>query len=126
MTLSRRGFLRLGAATGGALALGFHLPGCAFLPGPSATAQSFAATGELRPNAWLRILPDDRILFALDRVEMGQGTMTSHAMLIAEELEVDPRRIEIEHAARLEGDLLPERGGQAKHHGALDLRAHEL
>ena len=45
-----------------------------------------AKTGELKPNAWIRITPDDRIIFTLDRVEMGQGTMTSGATLIAAEL----------------------------------------
>src|SRR5207237_6597540 len=50
------------------------------------------------PDAWLRITPDNRVILVLDRVEMGQGTMTSHAMLLAEELEVDPARIEIEFA----------------------------
>lgn len=98
MTLSRRGFLRLSGAAGGALAIGVHLPGCALLPGPSELSRTFAATGELAPNAWLRIGADDRIVFLLDRVEMGQGTMTSHATLLAEELEVDPRRIEVQHA----------------------------
>src|SRR5262249_2970766 len=39
-----------------------------------------------------------RIRFVLDRVEMGQGTMTSHAALLAEELDVDPARIEVELA----------------------------
>ncbi|HTJ45160.1 MAG TPA: xanthine dehydrogenase family protein molybdopterin-binding subunit, partial [Kofleriaceae bacterium] len=55
----------------------------------------YEATGDFRPNAWLRITHDDRIVFTLDRVEMGQGTMTSHATLIGEELEVDPSKIEV-------------------------------
>ena len=57
-----------------------------------------ASTGIFRPSAWLAIYPDDRIVLTLDRVEMGQGTTTSHAMLIAEELEVDPAWLEVEHA----------------------------
>ena len=84
---------------GGALALGFIL-------GPIVDRQrrqrailaTADATGEFRPNAWLVVHPDDRIVFTLDRVEMGQGTMTSHAMLIGEELEVDPTAIEVEFA----------------------------
>lgn len=97
--VTRRRFLKASAVGGGALAL-------AFVVGPvvgryrrrrdmRATAE---ATGEFRPNAWLVIHPDNRIVFTLDRVEMGQGTMTSHPMLIAEELEVDPTVIEVELA----------------------------
>jgi isoquinoline 1-oxidoreductase subunit beta len=99
VTPSRRDVLKLGALGGGALVVGVHLPGCWLVPGPSAMRRHAAKTGELKPNAWIRITPDDRIIFTLDRVEMGQGTMTSGATLIAEELEVDPARIEIEMAA---------------------------
>ena len=95
---TRRAFLQLGAAAGGALVLGIDLAGCALVPGPGRIERHFDATGEFKPSAWLRILPDDRIVFTLDRVEMGQGTMTSHATLVAEELEVDPARIEVELA----------------------------
>jgi isoquinoline 1-oxidoreductase beta subunit len=95
---SRRAALKLGAAAGGSLVLGLHLPGCWVVPGPGAVARHGTATGELRPNAWLRITPDDRVIFTLDRVEMGQGTMTSHATLIAEELAIDPARITVELA----------------------------
>ena len=97
--VTRRRFLKASAVGGGALAL-------AFVVGPvvgryrrrrdmRATAE---ATGKFHPNAWLVIHPDNRIVFTLDRVEMGQGTMTSHPMLIAEELEVDPAVIEVELA----------------------------
>ncbi len=87
-SLPRRDFLRVVALAGGGLALGFELPGCTpNLPLP--------AGGDFAPNAWLRITTQDRYLFALDRVEMGQGTTTSHATLLAEELDVDPRRLEV-------------------------------
>ena len=97
--LTRRRFLKASATGGGALVV-------AFVVGPivgryrdrrtmRATAEE---TGRFEPNAWLAIHPDDRIVFTLDRVEMGQGTMTSHPMLIAEELEVDPSVIEVEFA----------------------------
>jgi CO/xanthine dehydrogenase Mo-binding subunit len=88
---SRRDFLRAGAALTGGLVIGFVLPGCH--PQDAATADRADEKGEFAPNAWLRITPDDRIVFVLDRVEMGQGTMTSHTTLLAEELEVDPARI---------------------------------
>ncbi|WP_394843149.1 molybdopterin-dependent oxidoreductase [Pendulispora brunnea] len=93
MNPSRRDLLRFA----GGLVLALHLPGC----GRSSEAPPAPGTPPARPgtafepNAWLRIYPDDRIVFVLDRVEMGQGTMTSHPMIMAEELEVDPQRIEI-------------------------------
>jgi isoquinoline 1-oxidoreductase/isoquinoline 1-oxidoreductase beta subunit len=89
--ISRRDFL-VGAASGALVV------GCAFAPGEGAVRAAYRRTGAFRPNAWLRILPDDRIVFTLDRVELGQGTTTSHAALICEELEVDPRRLTIEAA----------------------------
>src|SRR5439155_8052376 len=80
-------------ASGGAFVVG-----CALRPAGSAIWRHQRRTGEFQPNAWIRILPDNTIVFTLDRVEMGQGTMTSHAALVAEELEVDPRVLKIEHA----------------------------
>lgn len=99
----RRGFLQVVLAAGGALALGVSLPACA--PYDVKTVTHFGRTGQFHPNAWLKIFPNDRVVLVLDRVEMGQGTATSHAMLLGEELEVSPRRIEFEHApARREYD----------------------
>ncbi len=49
-------------------------------------------------DAWLQISSDDRVVLQLDRVEMGQGTMTGFATLVAEELEVDPSSIEVRTA----------------------------
>lgn len=51
--------------------------------------------GAFRPNAFITITPDDRILFALTRAEMGQGISTGYAMLVAEELEVPVEKIEV-------------------------------
>ncbi|WP_394832598.1 molybdopterin-dependent oxidoreductase [Pendulispora rubella] len=86
MNPSRRDLLKFA----GGLALAMHLPACGRSSGaPTGPGTSF------EPNAWLRIFSDDRIVFVLDRVEMGQGTMTSHVMMLAEELEVDPQRMEV-------------------------------
>jgi CO/xanthine dehydrogenase Mo-binding subunit len=101
--LGRRKFLEVLLAAGGAMAVGVSLPGCA--PWDAKTVTHFGRTGEFHPNAWVKIHPDDRVTLVLDRVEMGQGTSTSHATLLGEELEVDPRRIHVEHApARREYD----------------------
>ena len=89
--MNRRSFL----ISSGASAL---VVGCALGPTGGKVWRYFRQTGEFQPNAWLRILADNTVIFTLDRVEMGQGTMTSHAMLVAEELEVDPTKLKIEHA----------------------------
>ncbi len=52
----------------------------------------------LEPNAFLQVTPDGRFIFQLDRVEMGQGTMTGLTTLVAEELDVDPARFEVRFA----------------------------
>jgi isoquinoline 1-oxidoreductase beta subunit len=88
---SRRTFL-VGSASGALVV------GCALGPTGGPMWRQFRRTGELRPSAWIRILPDSTVIFTLDRVEMGQGTTTSHAALVAEELEVDPRKLVIEAA----------------------------
>ena len=89
--LSRRTFL-VGSASGALVV------GCALGPTGGPVWQHFRVTGELRPNAWIRILADNTVIFMLDRVEMGQGTTTSHAALVCEELEVDPRKLVIQAA----------------------------
>ena len=51
--------------------------------------------GAFKPNAFITITPDDRVIYACTKAEMGQGTTTGHAMLVAEELEVPVEKIEI-------------------------------
>ncbi len=89
--MNRRSFLISSAS--GALVVG-----CALGPTGSAMKRHQQRTGEFKPNAWIKILPDGTIVFTLDRVEMGQGTMTSSAALVCEELEVDPKALKIENA----------------------------
>ncbi len=91
---TRRELLR-GLGGGAGLLLALSLPQCrraAALAGPEAPSGTFA------PNAWIRITEDNRIIFILDRIEMGQGVMTGHAQMVAQELLVDPSVLEIEFA----------------------------
>jgi isoquinoline 1-oxidoreductase beta subunit len=82
---SRRKFIvGSAAAAGGGLALGLHLP---FGIG-SAAAQS-AGSVEPEVNAWVVVKPDDTCVIRVARSEMGQGTHTGLAQLVAEELECD-------------------------------------
>jgi isoquinoline 1-oxidoreductase subunit beta len=84
---SRRAFVIGSAAAGGGLALGFDLGG-----GP-ARAQG-AAGAEV--NAWVVVKPDDTCVIRIARSEMGQGTHTGLAQLVAEELQCDWSKIAIE------------------------------
>ena len=81
---SRRRFLVSSAAAGGGLALGFQLP---FGVAEVAAAPSAAPIPEI--NAWVVVKPDSTCVIRIARSEMGQGTLTGLAQLVAEELECD-------------------------------------
>ena len=80
--ISRRSFLITSAMAGGGLAIGLRFPLL-----ESALAQTQASNPEI--NAWVLIHPDDSVVIRIARSEMGQGTLTSLAQLVAEELECD-------------------------------------
>ncbi len=86
--LNRRSFI-IGSAAAGGLALGFRLP---FGAG---TAEASTATPEL--GVWVVIQPDDTVVIRMARSEMGQGTITGLAQLVAEELECDWSKITTEY-----------------------------
>jgi isoquinoline 1-oxidoreductase beta subunit len=87
--LSRRKFIvGSAAAAGGGLALGMNVP---FLSG--AQAQNGAAA---EVNVWVAIRPDDTCVIRIARSEMGQGTLTGLAQLVAEELECDWSKVRTE------------------------------
>ena len=92
----RRGFLKVAAAAGGSLMVGFWtLPGEALA---ATAAKGAAATAPADLNAFIAIGADDSITLTMPKVEMGQGVYTSIPMLIAEELEVDMEQIVLRHA----------------------------
>ena len=66
-----------------------HLPGAKYGCGISAT----------EVNAWILIHPDDRVVIRIARSEMGQGTLTALAQLVAEELDCDWSRVSTEFAS---------------------------
>ncbi len=88
--LSRRKFIVGSAAAGGGLALGFNLP---FIG--KAEAQTKASAGS-EINAWVVVRPDDTCVIRIARSEMGQGTETGLAQLVAEELECDWKKVAVE------------------------------
>src|SRR6266849_8228010 len=88
----RRECLKKSAAGGTALVIGFCLPG---------KFEALAATPPPEPvaaNAWVRIAPDDTVTILIDKSEMGQGILTALAMLLAEELEFDWKKVKTEFA----------------------------
>lgn len=90
---TRRGFLRVSAASGGGMLLALAL-------GPAAhrAAQAQPAPPAFAPNAWIRIGADGVVTMTMGFVEMGQGTYTSVPMLLAEELELPLSQVRLEHA----------------------------
>ena len=95
--LSRRGFLRTSAA---GLVLSVTWPEGLIRAAQPRRAQYGRGRGEseVRPNAYLHIAPDDSITFEIVKGEMGQGTVTSLSMLLAEELDCDWQKIRTQFA----------------------------
>ncbi len=89
-TLNRRAFVIGSAAIGSGLALGLDIP----FGGPTVVR---AADGAPEVNAWVVIRPDDTVVIRIARSEMGQGTLTGLAQLVAEELECDWSKVTTEY-----------------------------
>ncbi len=90
--VSRRQFLKSSAAIGGGLALEFSTAGAAL-------AQVGGATSPLEVTHWIVIRPDDTVVIRIARSEMGQGSLTGLAQLVAEELECDWNKVSTEFAS---------------------------
>ncbi len=84
----RRQFLQQATVLSGALVLGFQAP--------SAQAASSSAVNEV--THWVVIQPDDTVVIRIARSELGQGSMTGLAMLVAEELGCDWAKVRAEYA----------------------------
>ena len=83
--ITRRDFIASASAAGGGLVLSFHVP--------------FAQAQEAKPeiNAWVVVKPDDSVVIRIARAEMGQGTLTGLAQMVAEELECNWAKVSTEH-----------------------------
>ena len=87
--ISRRSFVIASAAIGGGLAIGIN---------PfSSSAALRAADGSPEITAWVVIRPDDTVVIRIARSEMGQGSLTGLAQLVAEELECDWNKVTWEY-----------------------------
>jgi isoquinoline 1-oxidoreductase beta subunit len=82
--LSRRAFIVAAAAAGGGLVVGLQL------------ANRGTGGGTVEIHNWITVAPDSTTTIRIARMEMGQGTMTALAQLIAEELAVDWSKVKTE------------------------------
>src|SRR5436309_10306687 len=76
--ITRREFVQTGAG----LVIGFYLP-------PRLVGAARRAEAPFAPNAWARVGTDGIVTLTVDKSEMGQGSQTGLAMILAEELEAD-------------------------------------
>ena len=81
-TLNRRDLIVNASKISAGLTIGFVIPQIA----GSATAAEVAPE---EINAWVKILPNDTVVIRIARSEMGQGSLTGLAQLVAEELDCD-------------------------------------
>lgn len=96
---SRRRFLLTSVSMGAGLTLGVHLTGCGKQNDMETKASEKAgAKKAYEPNAFVRIHPDNTITVIIKHLEMGQGTFTGLATLVAEELDASWDQIKTEAA----------------------------
>jgi isoquinoline 1-oxidoreductase beta subunit len=92
--VSRREFLIRSTALGAGFSLGLYLPFGARADGTPGKPGSHDVP---EVNAWVVIEPDDTVIVRIARSEMGQGTLTGLAQLVAEELECDWSKVTTEY-----------------------------
>lgn len=88
--MNRRAFVIGTAAVGTGLAIGLDIP----FGGPAVVR---AADGSPEVGAWVVVRPDDTVVIRIARSEMGQGSLTGLAQLVAEELECDWSKVTTEY-----------------------------
>src|ERR1700736_1416888 len=89
--LGRRSFLKATAAAAAGPPIGFYWAG--------PTRRALAAdAGAFAPNAFLRVAADNSVTVIAKHLEMGQGSYTGLATIVAEELDADWPQIRVESA----------------------------
>jgi isoquinoline 1-oxidoreductase beta subunit len=94
---TRRNFMKLAAAAGGGLMLGFNWTSTTASP-LSVITGAAAASGEISFNAYLSIAPDGIITIMSPNPELGQNIKTSFPMIVAEELDADWSKVKVVQA----------------------------
>ena len=92
--LNRRDFVRIGVAAGGGLFVA--ITGCKPAAGP--VASTAAGGGPFAPNAFVRLDPDGSVTIIAKHLEMGQGTYTGLATIVADEMDADWSKVKVEGA----------------------------
>lgn len=92
---SRRSFLKLTASAGVGFAIGIQLSACSDSNGQDSDKKP---PQNFKPNIWIEILKDNRIICFFAEAEMGQAVSTSLPLILAEELGADWNLIEVRHA----------------------------
>ena len=101
--LTRRDFLKISAAVGGGLVVGFSITACDKAADSAADAKKTSQISpdksvKFSPNAWVTIGTDDQVTVMVASSEMGQGIMTAISMLLADELDADWSKVKAEFA----------------------------
>lgn len=108
INVSRREFLITSGKVGAGFSLGLYLSACSEKQPAEADVTSGASPmpvqdisspvkGVQEVNAWVVIQPDDTVIIRIARSEMGQGTLTGLAQMVAEELECDWSKVTTEY-----------------------------
>ena len=95
--VSRRGFLKAGSALSAGLVVGVHVPAFGQAGGTSRSAGT-AAAASFAPNAFVRIGTDNTVTVVSKHLEMGQGSYTGLATLVADELDAAWAQVRVEGA----------------------------
>jgi len=109
-SITRRGFLKGSLAlTGLTLAISVSPFGYKLL---NASDKKPGEIPGFNPNAWFTITPDDKVFIHIGNSEMGQGVLTAHAMIIADELEADWKQVKVLQAQAADAYKSPILGAQ--------------
>ncbi len=100
IALSRRAFIRASLSAAGGLAIAAFAPefaGATTVGGEPWSPETGKAPDEI--NAFVVIDPDNSVTLRVAKSDMGQGVLTSMAMILAEELECDFAKVKVEYAS---------------------------
>jgi isoquinoline 1-oxidoreductase beta subunit len=118
---SRRAFLKTSVAFSGGLVLGLYLPGSV---SPAEAEEKADSDSGFAPNVWLKIGADDSVSIIASAMELGQGSMTAMPMFVAEELDVDWKKVRVEWAGADPAYGNPLRNGRQETVASISVRGY--